>query len=102
MKPLGTHNYFVYITTNKTKKVLYTGVTDDLRRRIAEHEEDAKGSKQTFAGKYNCYHLVYHEFHQDINQAIAREKEIKGWTRNKKKALIEKMNPEWRFLNEEV
>jgi putative endonuclease len=102
VKPLGTHNYFVYITTNKTKKVLYTGVTDDLKRRLVEHEEDAKGPKETFAGKYNCYHLVYHEFYYDINQAIARDKEIKGWSRAKKINLIESMNPEWRFLNEEV
>ena len=102
MKPLGTHNYFVYITTNKTNKILYTGVTDDLKRRLVEHEDEAKGAKQTFAGKYNCYYLVYHEFHQDINQAIAREKEIKGWSRAKKINLIKSMNPEWRFLNEEV
>ncbi len=102
MKPVGTHNYFVYITTNKNRKVLYTGVTNSLARRIKEHEADAKTEKQTFAGKYNCFHLVYFERYQFINQAIEREKIIKGWTRAKKVELIESMNPEWRTLNEEV
>jgi putative endonuclease len=102
MKPIGSHNYFTYITTNKTKRVLYTGVTNALARRMHEHEQDAKKDKETFAGRYNCFHLVYYERHQYIEYAIAREKEIKGSSRAKKLAMIESMNPEWRFLNNEV
>jgi len=94
------HNYFVYITTNKSKTVLYTGVTNDLKRRLSEHENDSKESKLFFAGKYNCFHLVYFEHFQNIEDAIRREKEIKGWRRSKKTALIEEFNSEWRFLNE--
>jgi len=93
------HNYFVYITTNLNKSVLYTGVTNDLKRRIFEHEVDARGSKLSFAGKYNCYYLIYYERFQYIQYAINREKEIKGWKRNKKEKLINDLNSEWRFLN---
>ena len=102
MKPIGTHNYFVYITTNKTKTVLYTGVTNDLKTRMLQHKEDAKGHKKHFAGKYNAYHLVFWERYEYIEQAIKREKEIKGWIRSKKEKLISEFNPEWRFLNEDV
>ncbi len=59
MKPIGTHNYFVYITTNKNKTVLYTGVTNDLPYRLEQHEEEAKAGKRSFAGRYNCYYLIY-------------------------------------------
>ena len=76
-------NYFTYILTNKNKTVLYTGVTNNLKRRLFEHQEDAKGVKGTFAGKYNCYYLVYYERFQLIEHAIKREKEIKGWNRSK-------------------
>jgi len=82
------HNYFVYITTNKNKKVLYTGVTND--------------SKKHFAGKYNCFYLVYFEIFQFIEHAILREKEIKGWLRSKKDNLINNFNSEWKFLNDEI
>ena len=102
MKPIGFHNYYVYILTNVTKKVLYVGVSNDLQRRLIEHLQDSRIGKKTFAGKYNCCHLIYYEHFQYINDAIAREKEIKGWRRSKKDALIQESNPEWRFLNEEV
>ncbi|MCD4832485.1 MAG: GIY-YIG nuclease family protein [Bacteroidales bacterium] len=95
-------NYFTYILTNKTKTVLYTGVTNNLKRRLFEHKEDAIGSKNTFAGKYNCYYLVCFERFQFIEHAIKREKEIKGWVRRKKEKLISDFNSEWRFLNDEV
>ncbi len=88
MKPLGTHNYFVYITTNITKSVLYTGVTNDLKRRLFEHEEDANTEKKHFTGKYNAYYLVYYERFEFIEHAIEREKQIKGWIRQKKETLI--------------
>ena len=59
------------------------------------------GEKKTFAGKYNCYFVIYIEHFRYITQAISREKELKGWTRAKKVALISSVNPEWRFLNED-
>lgn len=102
MKPIGTHNYFVYITTNQTKHVLYTGVTNDIGRRLSEHESDAKGEKKHFTGKYNAYYLVYWERFQYIEHAIQREKEIKGWVRNKKEKLITDFNPTWEFLNDKI
>ena len=102
MKPIGTHNYYIYITTNRTKKVLYTGITNELRRRLWEHQQDAQTEKRTFAGKYNCYYLIYWERFQYVEHAIDREKEIKGWVRRKKEDLINTFNPAWRFLNEEV
>ncbi|MFV0418509.1 MAG: GIY-YIG nuclease family protein [Dysgonomonas sp.] len=101
-KPLGTHNYFVYIVTNKNKRVLYTGVTNDLKRRLYEHEEDSKNRKLYFTGKYNAFHLIYWERFEYIEQAIDREKEIKGWSRMKKERLISSFNPEWLFLNDEI
>ncbi|MES2836556.1 MAG: GIY-YIG nuclease family protein [Bacteroidota bacterium] len=102
MKPIGTHNYFVYITTNKAKKVLYTGVTNDLKRRLFEHEEDSKTLKKHFTGRYNCFYLVYFERFQYIEHAIEREKEIKGWLRIKKDNLINEFNIGWLFLNDEI
>ena len=74
-------NYYVYITTNPGKTVLYTGVANDLRVRIQQHLEN-RGKKNTFAGKYYCYKLIYFELFSDIKQAIAREKEIKDMSRN--------------------
>ena len=91
-------NYYVYITTNPGKTVLYTGVTNDLKRRLIEHYEH-RGNKSTFAGRYYCYKLVYYEYYSDINQAICREKEIKNLNRKGKEELIASMNPKWRFLS---
>ena len=102
MKPIGTHNYFVYIITNKNKTVLYTGVTNNLSLRLYQHEQESKSPKKTFAGKYNCHYLLHYEHYEYIEHAIAREKEIKGWSRKKKHVLINSSNPEWKFLNAEV
>ncbi len=102
MKPIGIHNYFVYITTNLNKTVLYTGVTNDLPYRIYQHKEDVKENRKTFAAKFNCTHLVYYEHFDYIQDAIDREKEIKGWRRSKKDTLINSFNPEWRFLEDEL
>jgi len=93
------HNYFIYIVTNKNKTVLYLGVTNDLQRRIYEHEH---GLMSGFSKKYNCHFLIYYELFQDITYAIEREKEIKKWRREKKEKLINKFNPDWRFLNNEI
>ena len=95
------YNFCVYILTNKNKTVLYTGVTNNLKRRLYEHKTH-KDQINAFTYKYNCFYLVYYEEHNIIKQAIAREKEIKGWKRFKKDILISEFNPEWRFLNNDV
>ena len=95
------HNYFVYIVTNPSKTVLYIGVTNDLPTRLLQHYEN-KGRQKTFAGRYFCYNLIYWERFDYIDHAIEREKELKKWNRQKKERLINSLNPEWRFLNEEV
>ena len=92
------HNYFVYITTNPGKTVLYTGVTNDLTIRLEQHYEN-RGSKKTFAGRYYCYKLIYYERFEEIASAIEREKEIKDFSRAKKEALICEQNPKWNFLD---
>ena len=103
MKTLGSHNYIVYIVTNKNKTVLYTGITNDINRRLYEHEESSKQFwYKSFAGHYNAHFLLYYERYEFVEDAIAREKEIKGWRRSKKESLIKIENPEWKFLNDEV
>ncbi len=88
--------YYIYIITNKTNRVLYTGVTNDLKRRVYEHKKKlVKG----FTSKYNVSKLVFYDICEDIEGAILREKQIKGWLRRKKIALIESMNPEWKDLS---
>jgi putative endonuclease len=89
--------YYVYITTNPAKSVLYIGVTNSLSRRLGQHYEN-RGNNDTFAGRYFCYNLLYYEQFADIKAAINREKELKGWTRAKKDALIATLNPAWDFL----
>ena len=89
------HHYYIYIITNERHTVLYTGVTNDLTRRCHEHRT---GLMQGFSKKYNLKRLVYYELFDDINMAIAREKQIKGITREKKNALIDQFNPEWKDL----
>ena len=88
-------NYYVYILTNKTNRVLYTGVTNDLKRRIYEHRNKLADG---FTKKYNVHKLVYFDYTTDVRSAISREKQIKGWTRAKKEALIDEFNPEWQDL----
>lgn len=100
---MKTLHYTVYIVTNKNKTVLYTGVTNDLYRRVGEHLQNSIPFRhKSFAGRYNAYWVVYYEAFQYIQDAIAREKEIKGWRRSKKEALINLKNPGWNFLNDEL
>ena len=75
--------YFVYILTNQQRSVLYTGVTNDLEQRVLEHYSQ-RGQDASFTGKYHVSYLLYYEAHPYINNAIAREKEIKGWKRERK------------------
>ena len=91
--------YFVYIMTNKYNTVLYTGVTNDLMRRAWEHKE---GSGSNFTSRYRITKLVYYESFENINLAIAREKQIKGGSSKKKIDLIVSLNPEWKDLYEEA
>jgi putative endonuclease len=92
-------NYYVYILTNKRHTVLYTGVTNDLKRRVYEHREKLVSG---FTKKYNVYKLVFYEAADSIEAAIRREKQIKGGSRQKKIDLIIGMNPGWRNLYEEL
>jgi putative endonuclease len=94
---MSDRQYCVYIMTNAHHTVLYTGVTNDLQRRVLEHRE----GKTAFTKKYNVTKLVFFECGDDINIAIAREKQIKGGSRKKKIDLIKSMNPEWTDLFEE-
>ena len=93
--------YSFYITTNSNRTVLYCGVTNNLEQRLIEHFL-RKGTPDTFTGRYHCYWLVYNEHFKYINDAIAREKEVKKWRREKKEALIDTLNPERKFLNFEL
>jgi len=89
--------YFVYIMSSRTG-TLYTGLTNDLRRRVWQHKEKRIDG---FTKRYDVTRLVYFEGFGDVHEAIAREKVIKGWRRSKKLALIESLNPKWRDLSEE-
>lgn len=91
--------YCIYIMTNKRNTVLYTGVTNNLKRRVYEHREKMIDG---FTKKYNVIKLVYYEQFDNIENAILREKQIKAGSRNKKIELIERMNPEWKDLYEEL
>lgn len=84
-------NYYVYILTNKTNSVLYTGVTRDLIRRVYEHKNHL--DKESFTSKYHVTKLVYFEETPDVKAAIEREKQIKSWKRERKIALIMESNP---------
>jgi len=88
------HGY-VYILTNIGNQVLYTGVTSDLVKRVYEHRNKFV---EGFTKKYNVFKLIYFEVFENITEAITREKQIKGWKRDKKIKLIEKINPQWKDL----
>ncbi len=75
---------------------IYVGITNNLERRVHEHKEKLTSG---FTQRYNCVKLVYYEEFSDVNEAIAREKELKGWRRSKKVAIIESINPDWRDLS---
>ena len=89
---------YVYILTNPTRTVLYIGVTNDLNRRLYEHSS-GRGDASKFTGRYQADQLIYFEIFGDALQAIAREKQLKGWTRAKKEALIVGRNPTWQTID---
>jgi putative endonuclease len=92
--------YYVYILTNKRKTVLYTGMTNDLNRRMVEHASN--GDRKSFTARYNCHHLVLYEAYQTAMEAIRREKYIKGKSRKWKETLIEAFNSQWQFLEHDI
>jgi len=93
---IENRNYFVYINTNKTHNVFYTGVTNNILNRNEQHK--SQKDKQSFTAKYNVNKLVYYETFNNIHDAITREKQIKGGSRIKKIALINKLNPMWKDI----
>ncbi len=95
------HNnvYCIYIMTNRYNTTLYTGVTNNLKRRVYEHKS---GRGSAFISRYHLTKLVYYEATGDVNAAIAREKQIKAGSRQKKVNLINSMNPEWRDLYDDI
>jgi len=84
--------YAVYILTNRSNKVMYVGVTSNLERRLAQHKDK---SVSGFTAKYRVDRLVYYELTSDVLSAIAREKDVKKWRREKKNRLVESINPQW-------
>ncbi len=93
-----TKRYYVYLLTNWNNKVMYVGVTNNIERRIYEHQNKlVKG----FTEKYNVNKLVYFEETEDVNSAITREKEIKKWRREKKDRLVNQVNPTWKDLSKD-
>lgn len=89
----------VYVLTNKNKTVLYIGVTSSLETRIYQHRNE---TFEGFSKKYKCKYLVYYEQYEDMENAIIREKKLKGWIRAKKEELISSINPEWKDLSLEL
>lgn len=92
---MADHTYFVYLLASGRNGTLYTGVTNDLVRRVAEHRD---GLAEGFTKKYHVHHLTWFEVHDDIDQAILREKQIKRWKREWKVALFRETNPRWEDL----
>ena len=92
------NSYYVYILTNWNNRVMYIGVTNNLERRLYEHKNHLVDG---FTKKYHVDKLVYHEMTGDVRAAIAREKQLKGWTRAKKNALVQTQNPDWLDLSQD-
>jgi putative endonuclease len=93
------YNFWVYIVTNRSHSVLYIGVTNRRSRRTWEHRE---GVKAGFACRYQCKKLIYYEHYRDVRDAIARESQLKKWSRTKKIGMINRLNPTWNDLGADV
>ncbi len=92
--------YYVYFLTNQSNTVLYIGVTNNLSRRLFEHEDEV--FINSFTARYRLYKLVYYETTTDVKEAIEREKTLKKWSRKKKNDLVERVNPEWIDVRESL
>ena len=95
----GHQTHYVYIIKNKHRTTYYIGMTNNLGRRLKEHKENIEKGIKTFSSRYNIEFLVYYEKFTWVQQAIAREKELKGWRRDKKLELIRSFNENFEFLN---
>ena len=91
--------YYIYILTNWNDKVMYIGVTNNLKRRVYEHKNEVIDG---FTKKYHVHKLVYYETTTDVKAALEREKQLKGWKREKKDSLVTDMNPNWKDLYDEI
>ena len=91
--------YYIYILTNWNDKVMYIGVTNNLKRRVYEHKNEVIDG---FTKKYHVHKLVYYETTTDVKAALEREKQLKGWRREKKNSLVTDMNPNWEDLYDEI
>ena len=96
---MSDRSYYTYILMNKNNTVNYTGITNDLARRIFEHKNDLV---EGFTRRYRVHKLVYYEEYDDVNTALNREKEIKGWTKKRKFQLVFEKNPEFLDLYEDI
>ena len=96
MLTLCNMQYYVYILTSNNHRVLYTGITNNLQRRLWEHRSEIADS---FTKRYHVHRLVHFEITSDVRAAIEREKQIKSWSRARKEALIAQDNPQWRDLS---
>ena len=92
--------YYVYILASNDNGVIYTGITNDLRRRVYEHKNSL--DRNSFTSRYCVNKLVYYEYTGDVRAAIEREKQIKGWNRKRKNKLVESKNPKWEELYFEI
>jgi len=92
------HSYYIYILSNPSRSVYYIGFTQSLTRRLDQHIAN-KVKQNNFASKYNCGDVIYYEMFKYVNEAIARERQLKKWKREKKTLLIKKWNPEMKTLN---
>ncbi len=90
------HDYYVYILSNNSRSTIYIGITSDLEGRLWEHRNPDRPS---FTQRYHCVHLVFYEHFRAVRDALAREKQLKNWTRAKKNAVIAAMNPRWEDLS---
>jgi putative endonuclease len=95
-------SYFTYILTNAHKNVLYIGMTNNIEARLVEHYKGGLLHKKHFTSKYNCYYCIWYEAFPSAREAISKEKQLKKLARIEKEKIIEKLNPEWKFLNEEI
>src|SRR5690606_8567687 len=96
---VGFHSYYVYIITNKYRSTFYIGMTNNLKERLSQHKQNIDSRNKTFASKYSLEFLVFYEKFVWVQEAIAREKELKKWRREKKLNLIRQFNPKFDFLN---
>ena len=92
-------DFFVYFLTDKSRSTLYIGMTNDLQSRVWQHRNP---EQRSFTQTYHCILLVYYETYPDALSAIAREKQLKGWRRARKNALVDSMNPQWKDLSIEL